>query len=131
VIPISDAVFLIVHTAVAWILTLGSALLLLPAAQFLRSGSSPLKLDAVGHYFVAFAGVLNLVWGLSLLATSGDADLARSLAWPSCVGFALLSVFRIPFSRNEVIIAELGKAPRYEVIVFGLAALFFGAAALA
>jgi hypothetical protein len=130
-IPISDAVFLAVHTTVGWILALGSALLLLPVLRFLSSKSSPLKLDAVGHYFVAFAGFLNLVWGLALLATSREADTARLLAWPSCAGFALLALFRIPFSRDALIVAELGKAPRYEVVVFGLAALFFGAAALA
>ena len=130
-IPISDSVFLLVHTIVGWIHTLGSALLLFPAVQFIRSRSSSLTLDAVGHYFVAFAGVLNLFWGLALLATSGNADHARLLAWPNCVTFALLALFRIPFSRDEVIKTELGKAPRIEVIIFGLAAIFFGAAALA
>jgi len=131
VIPISDSLFLLVHSITGWILTAGSALLLLPVFQFLRSRSSSLALDAVGHYFVAFAGVLNLIWGLALLATSGEVEHARLLAWPSCAGFALLALFRIPFSRDAVIVAELGKAPRFEVIVFGLAALFFGAAALA
>lgn len=127
---ITDSVYLGVHTAIGWFLTVGSALLFLPAIRFLYSQSSPMSLDAVGHYFVAFAGVLNLVWGLALLATSGDADTARLLASPTCAGFALLSLFRIPFSRDEVIVAELGKAPRYEVIVFGIAAIFFGMSAL-
>jgi hypothetical protein len=130
VIPVSDSLYLGVHVTVGWLLTLGSALLLFPAVRFLQSRSSPMALDAVGHYFVAFAGVLNLVWGLALLATSGDAGTARLLAWPSCAGFALLSLFRIPFSRDAVIVAELGRVPRYEVIVFGLAALFFAVAAL-
>ena len=127
---ISDSVYLGVHTAVGWFFTLGSALLLFPAVKFLYSKTSPMALDAVGHYFVAFAGVLNLVWGLSLVATSGDAATARLLAWPTCAGFALLALFRIPFSRDEVILAELGKAPRYEVIVFGVGAIFFGLSAL-
>lgn len=129
-IEISDTLYLGVHKAVGWFFTVGSALLFLPAIRFLHSRSSPMSLDAVGHYFVAFAGVLNLVWGLALLATSGDAETARLLAWPTCAGFALLSLFRIPFSRDEVIVAELGKAPRYEVIVFGIAAIFFGMSAL-
>jgi len=71
-----------------------------------------------------------LVWGLALVATSGDVDTARLLAWPTCAGFTLLSLFRIPFSRDEVILAELGKAPRYEVIGFGIGAIFFGMSAL-
>ena len=129
-IAISDAVLLMAHKVVGGIHTLGSGLLLFPAVQFLRKGSSPIALDAVGHYFVAFAGVLNLFWGLALLATSGDAEQARALAWPNCAAFALLSLFRIPFSRDAAIVAELGWAPRYEVIVFGLAAVFFGMAAL-
>ena len=130
-IPISDSTFLLVHTAAGWFLTLGSGLLLLPVFQFLRSRSSSLQLNAVGHYFVAFAGVLNLFWGLALIATSADAAQARLLAWPNCVVFALLALFRIPFSRDPVIVAQLGKAPRIEVIVFGIAAVFFAAAALA
>lgn len=129
-IPVSDSLYLVVHTVVGGILTLGSALLLVPVLQFLRSRRSPMSLDSVGHYFVCFAGVLNLVWGLALLATRGDAEVARLLAAPSAVGFALMSLFRIPFSRDETIVKELGRAPRFEVFVFGVAALFFGAAAL-
>jgi len=128
---IPDAAFVLVHTVVGWVHTLGSGLLLFPVFQFLRSRSSSLKLDAVGHYFVAFAGVLNLFWGLALLATSGSAEHARVLAWPNCAIFALLALFRIPFSRDPLIVTELGRAPGIEVIVFGIAALFFGAAALA
>ncbi|MBW2421633.1 MAG: hypothetical protein JRH19_24045 [Deltaproteobacteria bacterium] len=128
--PISDPTYLLVHTVVGWLMTLGSALLLLPAVQFLRGKKSPLALDAVGHYFVAFAGTLNLVWGLALLSTSGEAEQARLLAWPSFAGFALMALFRVPFSRNEVILSTLGKAPRYEVVIFGVLAVFFAAAAL-
>ena len=127
---VSDSVFVLVHTVVGWIHIVGSGLLFLPVFQFLSSRSSSLKLDAVGHYFVAFAGVLNLFWGLALVATSGSAEEARLLAWPNCAVFALLAAFRVPFSRDEVIVAELGKAPRVEVVVFGVAAVFFGAAAL-
>jgi hypothetical protein len=130
VIPISDSVFLLVHTIVGWIHIVGSGLLFLPVFQFLRSRSSSLKLDAVGHYFVAFAGVLNLFWGLALVATSGDVEHARLLAWPNCAVFTLLALFRIPFSRDALIVAELGRGPRVEVFVFGVAAVFFGAAAL-
>jgi hypothetical protein len=130
-IPISDSSFLLVHTIVGWFLAVGSGLVLLPVLQFLRSRSSSLELNAVGHYFVAFAGVLNLFWGLALIATSADAAQAHLLAWPNCVVFALLALFRIPFSRDPIIVAQLGKAPRIEIIVFGIAAVFFGAAALA
>lgn len=127
---VSDPVFLLVHTLLGWFHILGSGLLFLPAVQFLRSGESSLALGAVGQYFVAFAGVLNLFWGLALVATNGEAETARLLAWPNCATFALLALFRIPFSRNAEIRAELGRGPGIEVYIFATASLFFAAAAL-
>ncbi len=51
---ISDSVYLVVHTAVGWFFTLGSALLLYPAVKFLYSRTSPMPLDAVWALFRRF-----------------------------------------------------------------------------
>lgn len=111
-------------TVIGWILVAGSLLLAFAPLQFLLKGESPLGSDGVLHYFLAFCASLNLVWGLLLLAGAGE-SWSHALALPSAAGFATMSLWRIPLCRNPQVIAQMGKAPAYEVAVFAIIALYF------
>jgi uncharacterized membrane protein len=112
-------------TIVGWILVAGGMVISLPPFQFIARGHSPLGDDGVLHYFLAFCASLNIVWGLILLAAARDPQFAELVALPSAVGFALMSLWRIPLCRRPDVLAGLGKAPTVEVVVFGLIALAF------
>lgn len=113
-------------TVLGWILLAGGLLISVAPAQFITRGRSPLGDDGVLHYFLAFSGSLNVVWGLIMLVAASDPEFAHKIALPCAIGFALLSVWRIPLCRLPEIQEKLGKAPTYEILVFALIAAVFG-----
>ena len=118
--------YLLVVKLVGWILTLSGAALMLPPLQYLGSGASAAGDSGVTHYFFAFAACLLVVWGLILLSAASHPVWAQQLAMPSCIGFALLSISRIPLCRDSDVLKQLGKGPMIEIPIFALFALYFG-----
>ncbi len=114
-------------SVIGWILLAGGALISVAPFQFLIKGQSALGEDGVLHYFLAFCASLNVVWGLMLIVAASDPVFVERLALPNAVGFALLSLWRIPLCRHPDVIEKLGKAPMAEVVVFALVAAVFAA----
>lgn len=112
-------------SVIGWILLAGGVLISVAPLQFVIKGQSSLGEDGVLHYFLAFCASLNVVWGLMLIVAASDPVFVEKLAMPNAVGFALLSLWRIPLSRHPDVLAKLGKAPMGEVFVFGLIAAVF------
>ncbi len=118
-------------SVMGWVLLAGGVVISLPALQFITKGQSALGNDGVLHYFLAFCGSVNVVWALILLAAAGDPALAVKIALPCAVGFALLSLWRIPLCRHPDVLAKLGKAPMAEVFFFAVIAGVFVMAGVA
>ena len=112
-------------SVIGWILLAGGVLISVAPLQFIFKGQSALGEDGVLHYFLAFCASLNVVWGLMLIVAASDPVFVEKLALPNAVGFALLSLWRIPLCRHPDVLAKLGKAPMGEVLVFALIASVF------
>jgi hypothetical protein len=112
-------------TVTGWVLIFGAIAIAVSPAQFLLKGSSSLGEDSVLHYFMAYSSAVQLAWGAALVIAAGAEQWAHAIALPSALGFALMSLWRIPLGRNAEVLERLGKAPRVESVVFALASAFF------
>lgn len=110
---------------IGWVLLAGGFVISIAPLQFITRGRSALGDDGVLHYFLAFSGSLNVVWGLIMLVAASNPIFAEKLALPCAVGFALLSLWRIPLCRLPQIQENLGRAPMVEVFVFALISAVF------
>ena len=77
----------------------------------------------VGFYFIGFAGSALVAWGGCLLGAARDPARGRSVGTASAVGFVMCAVMRIVAWLVGDYHAWLGDVPRYEAVIFLLAAL--------
>ncbi len=93
---------------------------------FLTNGQSPIPVDGVGHYFVAFTGSVLVAWGLSLQVASRHMELARILAPASAIGMALMAFYRLVIVLSSADVrAWVGFLPMGEAFLFGGLAIAF------
>lgn len=117
--------YTVVLFVIGLIFSLGSVPLGLPVIQYLRRGQSAIGDDGVAHYFLAFSSALSLIWGLLMMQASTSPVAAAAMALPCALGFALLSAWRIPLSKNPSVRDRLGRGPQIEVFLFALLAVYF------
>jgi hypothetical protein len=93
---------------------------------FLGTGQSPIPVDGVGHYFVAFTGSVLMAWGVSLLIASRDMEVARILAPANATGMALMAFYRLVIVLSSADVrAWIGFLPMGEALLFGGLAIAF------
>jgi hypothetical protein len=93
---------------------------------FLGTGQSPIPVDGVGHYFVAFTGSVLMAWGVSLLIASQDMEVARILAPANATGMALMAFYRFVIVLSSADVrAWIGFLPMGEALLFGGLAIAF------
>lgn len=94
---------------------------------FLGTGQSPIPVDGVGHYFVAFTGSVLMAWGVSLLIASRDMEVARIFAPANATGMALMAFYRLVIVLSSADVrAWIGFIPVGEAFLFsGLAIAFW------
>lgn len=101
-------------------------LLLVTMLVYLGTGQSPLPVDGVGHYFVAFTGSVLVAWGLGLRAAAQDSKLAHILAPANAIGMAFMAFYRFVIVLSSADVrAWIGFLPMGEAFLFGLLAIAF------
>ena len=100
--------------------------LLIVMLVFLGTGQSPIPVDGVGYYFVAFTGSVLMAWGVSLLIASRDMEVARILAPANATGMALMAFYRFVIVLSSADVrAWIGFIPVGEAFLFGGLAIVF------